>query len=123
MDLTKSTHAATSRAKQPASIDVLFARLLSQYGKHWLDMWEGVPMSLVKAEWAQRLAGVKPAAMEAALDHLGKFPPTLPEMKDLCEQFRRVGPPQLAIVDARREPMPQKVRDQLDTFLRKSRMP
>jgi len=36
------------RGKQSVSrdrTDVLFMRLAAMYGKHWLDMWHGIPMT------------------------------------------------------------------------------
>ena len=113
---------ATLPPKSPAlarPVDVLFARLAMAYGKHWIDMWVGMPLDAVKSEWAASLASVKAHQVESALQHLGKFPPTLPEFKSLCDQFRKVGPPVLAVTDSRREPMPDKVREQLAKFNQK----
>ena len=100
-------------------VDVLFARLASRYGRHWVDMWVGMPLDAVKAEWGATLAPVRGYQVEAALAACGKFPPTLPEFKALCDQFRKVGPPTLALADNRRDPMPEKVRQQLKSFLHK----
>lgn len=109
----------TSASSQPASVDFLFAKLALLYGKHWLDMWEGMPLDAVKGEWSAKLAHVKAYQVSAALEHVGKFPPTLPEFKTLCDQFRTAGPPTLTIADNRRTPMPDKVRAQLAALKRK----
>lgn len=100
----------------PTSIDVLFASFYMRYGRQWLDMWP--TMTGVMETWAKELTGIHPKQMERALEHLGKFPPTLPEFKALCKQFRPGdGQVVLSIVDARREPMPDKVRAQIRGFV------
>lgn len=105
----------------PRAIDVLFARFAAQYGRQWLDLWVDVDMGAVKSEWSSGLSGIRPAQTERAMEHLGKFPPTLPEFKALCRHFRaNDGQVLLSIVDARREPMPDKVRDQLRAFVGRS---
>lgn len=100
----------TSPAKRAASadaiVDRLFQRLGASYGKHWLDMWAGVPMGQVKATWADALAQFQPATIAEALNDLGKFPPTLPEFVDLCKQRRKPDAPQLAIVGPK-QPAPE----------------
>lgn len=109
----------TSRARPSASGEIstrLFQRLHTAYGKHWLDMWADAPMDRVKATWGDALAQFRPDEIAQALEHLPKFPPTLPEFVDLCRQFRKPGKPALAIVDGRRSPPPggfQALRDVL----------
>lgn len=102
------TSPATSQVNRVAShdlVDRLFLRFATAYGKHWLDMWEGLPIDAVKAEWARALTGVSPAQIKLALESLNEkgqtFPPTLPEFVALTRQFRRHGDaPRL--VDGRR---------------------
>jgi len=96
----------SSPASPECVIDRLFDVLLSMYGARWLDMWIGCDIDNVKAEWARALTGIDPDAMRLALGALlngGKpFTPTLPEFVSLCRQFRKVGAPQLQLVDKRR---------------------
>lgn len=72
-------------------IDRLFLRFGAMYGKHWIDLWNDVPMESVKAVWAEDLAGVTADQIRKALDHCKvgqKFPPTCPEFVAMCRQFR-----------------------------------
>src|SRR5262245_56483180 len=66
-------------------VDRLFQRFATHYGKPWLDMWADIPLADVKDAWATELAGVTSEQIGAALKHLGKFPPTLPEFVALCK--------------------------------------
>jgi hypothetical protein len=97
MEIVSRTAApsATSRenpsALPEAWIDKLFARFAVMYGKHWLELWSGIPMEAVKAGWAEDLAGTSGEQLRRALDHCkanSKFPPTCPEFLQICRQFR-----------------------------------
>lgn len=99
-------------------IDRLFLRLHTMYGKAWLDLWADAPIPAVKAQWTASLERFGGEAIRQALAELEKrgktFPPTLPELAGLCEQFR----PQRYVVsleNKRRPPIPQHV---ADTFAR-----
>lgn len=76
---------ARPSALPDAWIDRLFMRFAVLYGKHWLDMWAGIPMEQVKAAWASELASVPAERFGPALQAVGKFPPTLPEFVALCK--------------------------------------
>ena len=113
-DLT--TPSTAQRSVSPDVVDRLFQKFAAMYGKHWLDLWAHIPMDAVKAEWAQQLEHIPVPAMRLALNHLevhNKFPPTLPEFRGLCEQFRPPGKPRLAIADKRRGPMPDSIKQVL----------
>lgn len=117
--MTENRNLQTSRAKQSASperiVDRLFQRLAATYGKHWLDMWVGIPIADVKIEWAGRLHGYAPETIGKALDHLAresKFPPTLPEFVALCREFHPRGR-MLVGLPAPRAPAPDHVFDVL----------
>lgn len=108
---TTNLPSTTSPAKPDASVELisrLFKRLHAAYGKHWTDMWLDTPIDAVKATWAHYLANFSAEEIGRALEHLPKFPPTLPEFVELCrQQYRRPsGKPDLQIVDARRDPPP-----------------
>ncbi|WP_119157441.1 hypothetical protein [Caldimonas tepidiphila] len=68
-------------------VDALFARLSVRYGRDFLSRWEGLDLALVKADWAEELAGFagRPEAIKHGLEHLppGK-PPTVGEFAALC---------------------------------------
>lgn len=104
-ELTNVSSTAKSSASPESLVDRLFQKLALMYGKQWLDLWAGLPIDAVKAEWARTLTGVEPEAMRMALDSLmsqGKaFPPALPEFVSLCRQFARRGPHRLALADKR----------------------
>ena len=69
-------------------IDAIFARLTVRYGSAFLGRWNGIDMELVKADWAEELAGLEnwPEAIKHALDTLpaGKPAPTVNEFKAAC---------------------------------------
>lgn len=66
--------------------------MASLYGKHWIDMWADIPMDAVKEEWQGGLYGYSFKEIGAAIDYCGtnnKFPPTLPEFRELCKSMRK----------------------------------
>lgn len=69
-------------------IDAIFARLTVRYGSAFLGRWNGIDMELVKADWAEELAGLEnwPEAIKHALDTLpaDKPAPTVNEFKAAC---------------------------------------
>lgn len=89
----------------PDAIDVLFGRMAARYGRHWLDLWIGIPMDAVKAEWRCELARFQRAQVDQALANLGKFPPTLPEFVGLCAQFKPPRTPAALQIVGPREPV------------------
>ena len=66
-------------------VDEIHARLAVRYGSRWPAMWAGLEPELVKADWADQLAGMTPAGIKKALASLpAEFPPT-------CTAFRALG--------------------------------
>lgn len=66
-------------------IDALFARLTGLYGNRFTNMWANIDAHLVRQTWATELAGVTPAGIKYALDHLpDEFPPTALQFKKTC---------------------------------------
>jgi hypothetical protein len=103
-DLTPST---ARQSVSPDVVDRLFQKFAVMYGKHWLDLWAGIPMQLERMPMR---------AIQLAVQHIevnNKFPPTLPEFRSLCEQFKPRETPRLALADNRRAPMPQAFKDVL----------
>ena len=114
---------ATSRANPSALpeqwIDRLFARFATMYGKHWLELWAGVPMEAVKATWAEDLGGISGEQIRRALDHRkthSTFPPTCPEFVALCRQFRDT-PATTIYLPAPRGELPEPTKVILDGYL------
>lgn len=107
-DLTSGLSTAKRSVSPESVVDRLFQRLAQLYGRAWLDLWAGVPMDGVKAEWAASLQGFDVETIRLALESLkteGKqFPPNLPEFVSLCRQFVRRGPHRLALASPRYEP-------------------
>lgn len=66
-------------------IDALFARLTGLYGNRFTNMWASIDPKLVRNTWATELAGIKPASIKYALEHLPEeFPPTALQFRKLC---------------------------------------
>ena len=66
-------------------VDEIHARLAIRYGSAWSAKWTGVDIALVKADWAEQLDNMSPAAIRKALDSLPEdFPPT-------ATAFRKLG--------------------------------
>lgn len=99
---------ARPSASPESLVDRLFQKLALMYGKHWLDMWAGMPLDAVKSDWAAALYGFDGETIRLAIEHLkteGKtFPPTQPEFVSLCRQFVRRGPHRLSLTAPRSSP-------------------
>lgn len=78
-------------------MDRIFAKMHARYGKHWLDMWQGLPLDAVRAEWGNELAGLTAQDIRAGLDECStmRFPPTLGEFKAMCRPAAVTDPEQL----------------------------
>lgn len=112
-DLTPSTG---RRSESPDVVGRLFQKFSTMYGRHWLELWAGTPMDAVKAEWSAQLQYMPLEAVRKAVEYVEsncKFPPTLPEFRGLCEQFKPRETPRLQIVDKRRGPIPESFKDVL----------
>jgi len=75
-------------------VDEIFAKLTVRYGRDFLGRYEGQDLSVVKADWAEELAGLqgRPDAIKYALDYCGNKPPNVLEFREVCQraptQFR-----------------------------------
>jgi hypothetical protein len=80
----------TTQAALPQDwVDEIFARLTIRYGRTFLNRWEGIDLDLVKADWAQELAGFKnwPDAIKWALAHMDPDrPPTVTMFRDIAQK-------------------------------------
>lgn len=108
-DITTTNGSSTAKpsASPEAIVDRLFQVLHATYGRAWADLWTGVPIEAVKAEWTRSLATFEAETIRLALESLkteGKaFPPNLAEFVHLCRQFVRRGPHRLALTAPRSE--------------------
>lgn len=84
---------ASSTSPQPCSrrlpdawVERLFARLTAIYGARLADLWRGADLEEVKEVWAVELADLtgEEIARGLAACRDRKFPPTLPEFRELC---------------------------------------
>lgn len=110
----------------PDSVDWLFAKLLTMFGRQWADMWSGIPAETVKADWRHALASYDVDTMRLAIESMQRdgrdYPPNQTQFVALCRQLARRGPHLLAIADNRRSPPPhgfQALRDIIDAAGRK----
>lgn len=69
-------------------VDRIFAKLTARFGRDFLGRWEGVELDVVKADWAEELAGLqkRPDAIKYALDNIGGKPPMVEDFKALCNR-------------------------------------
>lgn len=107
---------ATSRPVEPLPIEWierLFERMLTYYGKRFVDQWADAPPELLKKRWAEGLATYSVDEIKRGLMRLDQctWPPTLPEFKQLC---RAVQDYEAAFYEAVRESVRR--RDALDTW-------
>ncbi len=73
-------------------VDRLHARLLVRYGAQWLRMYDGLDEAMVKADWAQTLAGVSADGIRYALENLpADWPPNAGQFRALCSERRTDG--------------------------------
>jgi hypothetical protein len=102
----------------PASwVDRLFAKLTVTYGQGFLRQYEGIPITDVKANWAEELAGFQqsPDSIRYGLTYLPPSKaPTVLEFRDLC---RKAPASPLALVAPQGEPpAPEVVAATRDAF-------
>ena len=79
-------------------IEALFSRLAVRYGTAWSQMWTGLELDAVAADWAQVLDGVNGASIAHALNCLPlDRPPTATKFRELCRSAPDTSykPPQL----------------------------
>lgn len=71
-----------------AWIDRIFSKLSARFGRDFLARWEGLDLDVVKADWAEEMAGMqsRPDAIKYALDNIGSKPPTVADFKALCNR-------------------------------------
>ena len=105
-------------------VERLFLRFQAIYGNRMTTMWGDVPMSEVKAVWADALGGYDGedlrralAACQAAYQD---FPPTLPQFAGLCRDAKRARASEATKLPSRNGvPCPPEIRAQIDRFLKR----
>lgn len=76
-------------------IDRLFSRLEARYGSGWKAKWATVEIAVLRADWADVLAGLqnRPAAIRYGLDNLPEeFPPTAVQFRTACNRMPEAMP-------------------------------
>ncbi len=80
---------------------MIFSKLSLTYGRDFLGRYEGQDLSAVKADWADKLAGLqnRPDAIKHALTTQGAKAPNVIEFKDACNRapvraLLAIAPPQ-----------------------------
>lgn len=75
-----------SMPKRVEWISRVFARFAAYYGARFHDMWGGTDLDVVKQVWADDLADLSPDEITRGVvaAKSAKFPPTLPEFRELC---------------------------------------
>ena len=71
-----------------AWIDRIFSKLMARYGRDFLGRYEGMDLSIVKADWSEEMAGMqsRPQAIKYALEHLPVKAPNVIEFKEICNR-------------------------------------
>lgn len=67
---------------------MIFSKLSLTYGREFLGRYEGQDLDAVKADWADKLAGLqhRPDAIKYALDAQSPKAPNVIEFKDACNR-------------------------------------
>jgi hypothetical protein len=74
----------TETADPTEVVDLVFAKLSVTYGHRFLSIWDGMPLDVVKADWAKELAPVKHERILWALQNLPERAPDAPTFRALC---------------------------------------
>ena len=105
-------------------VDRIMARMSARYGSQWAAKWVGVDMQLVRADWAEQLAGfdAHPEAIRYALDNLpAERPPNVTEFRRIANQ---APPPPVAGLltnQPARRPPPPEVAEKLRAFIARTK--
>ena len=85
-DMTTPSSMPKSRALPDAWIERLFQRMEDRYGSMWADRYGSFPRARVMATWAEDLGDMTREELVRGVDacRSRKFPPTLPEFRELC---------------------------------------
>lgn len=83
-DMTQSTRNA--RALPEPWMERLFQRMEDRYGSLWADRYGAFPRARVMQTWAEDLGDLTREELVRGVDacRTRKFPPTLPEFRELC---------------------------------------
>lgn len=67
---------------------MVFSKLTVRYGRDFLSRYEGQDLAVVKADWADEMAGLqhRPEAIKYALDHPTAKPPNVVEFIEACRR-------------------------------------
>lgn len=67
---------------------MVFSKLTVRYGRDFLSRYEGQDLAVVKADWAEEMAGLqhRPEAIKYALDHPSAKAPNIVEFIESCRK-------------------------------------
>lgn len=82
----KAVSTVNSSALSDAWIERIFQRMEDRYGSFWVDRYGAFPRSRVMRTWAEDLADMTRDEISRGVSACrdSKFPPTLPEFRQLC---------------------------------------
>lgn len=88
---TSSGDLARRVAGQPLPlswVERMFAKFEDRFGNLWLHRYAGIPMTRVMQTWSDDLSDLASDQIKRGVDSTRalKFPPTLPEFRELCLQ-------------------------------------
>lgn len=88
---TSSGDLARRVAGQPLPlswVERMFAKFEDRFGNLWLQRYAGIPMTRVMQTWSDDLSDLASDQIKRGVDSTRalKFPPTLPEFRELCLQ-------------------------------------
>lgn len=83
------------RNKQLEVIQRIFQRFTLAYGRRSLDMWQGMDMQEVYADWADALQGNSLGSIQHGIDvaknEIAEKPPTQGQFIAFCKKYQPVG--------------------------------
>lgn len=103
-------------------VDRIFAKLTVRYGQAFMRQYSDLDPALVKADWAEVLAGFdgQPDALKYAIENLPDAPPNATQFRAIA---RRAPSTVLALPAPRGDKPPPEVRKRLAELLQRMRAP
>jgi len=113
-------------SQQPSlseTIDAIFTACMTRYGSsYFLSRWDGLKLSVVKADWARVLEGLEknPVAVRYGLNNLPDKPPMAHEFKRICNAAPA---PRHACLTHEVQANPQRIADAVEQVAQARAMP
>lgn len=97
----------------PSTIELIFAKLSLAYGHRFLSIWDGTPLDVLKADWAQQLEGMREDRILWALQNLPERAPDAPTFRALCMRMPELREPMFRALREDKRPIPPAIRKEL----------